>query len=131
MEIVPNSMDQLTKLFDTLELSKKLKKGDYEILMKESSKLFKELEGPEKCEATTKSGKRCSHAAKDGSPYCKRHMDYVKGSEEGSKGTECVCSAVLKNGPCKNTTTKPKPLGAKNHYCYQHITKWENYEVAK
>lgn len=126
------TQEKLQELFDSFELSKKMKATDYDNFIV----LIKDHYASEmscKCIAIFKSGEkkgsRCTTNAQKDSQFCKRH-EKTTSSEKDSKAADNECHAKVDGQPCTIAVPggKPRPDSAKNYYCYRHFSSWSKFE---
>ncbi len=125
------TQEKLQELFDSFELSKKMKATDYDSLMN----IIKDHYTNEmscKCTAIMKSGEkkgtRCTTNAQKDSQFCKRHEKTVKEDINSTATNEC--HAKVDGKPCTIVVAagKPRPDSAKHYYCYRHYSNFQKFE---
>ena len=122
-------MEKIDDLFKKFNLKEKLNNTDYKVFKEEFVEIIYNLEliNAEQCTMTTKKEKPCTRTRIKGSELCKLHS---KKPHTVTQLTEKhKCSGLLKSGlECSVETNNERPKGAKNYYCYRHISRFLEYE---
>ena len=121
-------MEKIDDLFKKFNLKDSIK--NYKEFKEEFATIIFDLElvNSEQCTVTTKKGLKCTRVSLQGSELCKLH------SKKPHTVTQLLekhkCSGLLKTGlECSVETNNEKPQGAKNYYCYRHISRFQDYET--
>jgi hypothetical protein len=126
------TIEKLQELFNSFELSKKMKASDYDNLIT-VLKDYYDSEMLSKCKAIIKSGEkkgtRCSSSAQKDSHFCKRH-EKIEKNDDKKNADDNECNAKVDGNPCSIMVpgNKPRPDSAKNYYCYRHFSSWNKFE---
>jgi len=120
-------MEKIDELFKKFNLKEKL--SNFKQFKDEFVTIIHELEliNAEQCTVTTTKGLRCTRTKLPDSELCKLH------SKKPHTVVQLVekhkCSGLLKTGSqCSVETNNERPKGAKNYYCYRHISRFQEYE---